>query len=84
MSISQGHSAQILAFPAKLPSPIHQGPRTGRLPRGVVSLRRVRAAQAREALNAEEAHELACVLLERAEAYLYKVLQLRGELGGES
>ena len=84
MSIPQGHSARILAFPAKVSDPVQQGPRTGRLPRGVVSLRRVRAAQAREALEAETARELACVLLERAEAYLYKVLQLRGELGGES
>lgn len=75
---SQGQSAQILAFPAKVFSPVQQEGRPGRYPRAVASLGRVRLAKARQRVEAEQARLKAESLLARAEAYLYAVFQLRG------
>lgn len=82
MTHPQGHSAQILAFPAKLSFPVEQSRGPGRYPRGVASLRRVRAEKARQAAEAAEARLQAETLLEKAEAYLYAVMRLRGLIEG--
>ena len=83
MSTSQGHSAQILAFPAKVFSPVQQQGRPGRYPRAVASLRRVRVARAQRQQAEAEARLKADALLARAEAYLYAVFELRGMIEGE-
>lgn len=83
MTHPQGHSAHILAFPAKVHSPVQQEGRPGRYPLAVASLRRVRLARSQRREAEERARLEAENLLSRAEAYLYAVFKLRGMIEEE-